>query len=113
MKFGIGQSVTRFEDPRLLRGHGNFVNDVNLAGQAHAVLVRSTHAHALLRSVNVEDARSAPGVVAVYTNAEYAASGLGAPAPLMKRTRLDGSPMFTRSHRCGLREGGACCAAPL
>jgi carbon-monoxide dehydrogenase large subunit len=98
MKYGIGQSVTRFEDPRLLRGHGNFVNDVNLPGQAYAVLVRSPHAHARLKSLDVSAARSAPGVVAVYTNAEYAASGLGAPAPIMKRTKADGSPMFARGH---------------
>ena len=38
-KFGIGQSVQRFEDPRLLRGHGNFVNDTFLHNQAHAVLL--------------------------------------------------------------------------
>ena len=39
-KYGIGQPVLRFEDPRLLRGQGRFVNDVNLPGQAHAVFVR-------------------------------------------------------------------------
>ena len=46
---GIGQSVTRFADPRLLRGGGRFINDVNLPGQAHAVVVRSMHAHAMGR----------------------------------------------------------------
>ncbi len=45
-QFGIGQSVTRFEDQRLLRGEGRFQNDVNLHGQTHAVVVRSVHAHA-------------------------------------------------------------------
>ena len=39
-QFGIGQSVSRFEDPRLLRGQGQFVDDNNLPGQAYAVLVR-------------------------------------------------------------------------
>ena len=50
-QFGIGQSVKRFEDVRLLRGEGRFHHDVNLPGQAHMVVVRSTHAHARIRSI--------------------------------------------------------------
>ena len=49
-QFGIGQAVTRFEDLRLLRGEGRFLDDVSLPGQAHAVVVRSPHAHARIRS---------------------------------------------------------------
>ena len=45
-QFGIGQAITRFEDRRLLRGGGRYLDDVNLPGQAHAVIVRSLHAHA-------------------------------------------------------------------
>ena len=48
-QFGIGQPIKRFEDQRLLRGEGRFHNDVNLPGQAHAVIVRSPHAHARIR----------------------------------------------------------------
>ena len=66
-KYGIGQPVLRFEDPRLLRGQGRYINDVNLPGQTYAVFVRSPHAHALIKSINVEKARKAPGVLAVYT----------------------------------------------
>ena len=69
-EFAIGQPVPRFEDPRLLRGHGNFVNDTFLHNQAHAVLLRSVHAHALIKAVRVDTARAAPGVVAVYTGAD-------------------------------------------
>ena len=97
-KFGVGQSVQRFEDPRLLRGHGQFVNDTFLHNQAYAVVVRSTHAHARIKAVHTQAASCAAGVLAVYTGADYAAAGLGAPAPMMKRTRIDGSPMFARSH---------------
>jgi len=97
-KFGIGQSVQRFEDPRLLRGHGQFVNDTFLHNQAHAVVLRSPHAHAVIKSVDVSAATAASGVLAVYSGADYAAAGLGAPAPTMKRTRIDGSPMFARGH---------------
>jgi carbon-monoxide dehydrogenase large subunit len=97
-KFGIGQSVQRFEDPRLLRGHGQFVNDTFLHNQAHAVVLRSPHAHARIKSIDTAAAMAAPGVLAVYSGADYAGSGLGAPAPVMKRTRIDGSPMFARPH---------------
>ena len=51
-QFGIGQSVSRFEDPRLLRGQGQFIDDHNLPGQAHAVLVRSPHAHARIKRID-------------------------------------------------------------
>ena len=50
-QFGIGQSVTRFEDPRLLRGEGRFIEDVNLPGQAYMYLARSPHAHARIRAI--------------------------------------------------------------
>src|SRR5262245_39935174 len=93
-KYGIGQSVLRFEDPRLLRGQGRFINDVNLPGQAHAVFVRSPHAHAGIRSIDVEAAKQAPGVVAVYTGHDVAADGLGMPKANMPRKRPDGKPMF-------------------
>jgi len=93
-KFGIGQPVLRFEDPRLLRGQGRFVNDVNLPGQAHAVFVRSPHAHARINSIDVEDAKKAPGVVAVLTGHDVVADGLGMPKANMPRKRPDGKPMY-------------------
>ena len=69
-QFGIGQSVKRFEDVRLLRGEGRFHHDVNLPGQAHMVVVRSTHAHARIRSINIAKAAALPGVKAVVTSAD-------------------------------------------
>jgi carbon-monoxide dehydrogenase large subunit len=93
-KYGIGQPVLRFEDPRLLRGQGRFVNDVNLHGQAHAIFVRSPHAHAKIRSIDVEAAKKAPGVAAVLTGHDVLADGLGMPKANMPRKRPDGKPMF-------------------
>ncbi len=93
-KYGIGQPVLRFEDPRLLRGEGRYIHDVNLPGQAYTVLVRSPHAHAKIRSINVSAARQSPGVVAVFTGADYAADNLGVPKVNMPRKKADGSPMF-------------------
>ncbi len=93
-QFGIGQAVARFEDPRLLRGEGRFTNDINLPGQAYAVVLRSPHAHARIRSIDTVAALAAPGVLAVYTGADYARDGLGMPKATLPRERPDGSPMF-------------------
>jgi carbon-monoxide dehydrogenase large subunit len=74
-KFGIGQPVLRTEDPKLVRGEGRFTDDVGLPGQAHAVMVRSRHAHGIIRSIDVAAARALPGVLGVYTGADLEAYG--------------------------------------
>ncbi len=98
-QFGIGQAVTRFEDRRLLRGEGRFLDDVNLPGQSHAVIVRSMHAHARIRSIDTFAAMRAPGVLAVLTGADVVRDGLGTMQMTLKRKRPDGSPMFAPPHR--------------
>ena len=77
-KFAVGQPYRRTEDPRLLTGHGRYVADIALAGEAFAVIVRSphAHAHARLRAIDV-GAAAAPGVLGVYTGADCVADGLG------------------------------------
>jgi aerobic carbon-monoxide dehydrogenase large subunit len=90
-KFGIGQPVLRTEDPILVRGHGRYTDDINLPGQAYAVIVRSPHAHGIIRGIDTEAARAMPGVLAVYTGADLAAYGpLKCLVPLQNR---DGTPM--------------------
>ena len=96
--FGIGQSVSRFEDPRLLRGEGRYVNDLAMAGQVQLVLLRSPHAHARIVSIDASAALAAPGVVGVFTVADLERDGVGTTAPSIKRSRPDGSPMFWRAH---------------
>jgi carbon-monoxide dehydrogenase large subunit len=98
-KFGIGQSVTRFEDVRLLKGEGRYLNDVNLPGQAHAVVLRSPHAHARIRGIDVDRALKAPGVLAVLTGADVERDGLGTMKMTLRRKRPDGTPMFAPPHR--------------
>jgi carbon-monoxide dehydrogenase large subunit len=98
-QYGIGQSVKRFEDPRLVRGEGRFHNDVNLPGQAYVVVVRSLHAHARIRSIDTTAAAAAPGVLAVFTGADLARDGLGTMKMTLKRKRPDGSPMWAPPHR--------------
>jgi len=98
-QFGIGQAITRFEDRRLLQGGGRYLDDVNLPGQAYAVIVRSIHAHARIRGIEARTALKAPGVVAVLTGADVAKDGLGTMQMTLKRKRPDGSPMFAPPHR--------------
>ncbi|MBT5940658.1 MAG: hypothetical protein HOG95_12085, partial [Rhodospirillaceae bacterium] len=60
-QFAFGQSVARTEDPRLLTGRGNYVNDVNLHRQAHGFVLRSPYAHAKILSMDTSAAEAAPG----------------------------------------------------
>jgi carbon-monoxide dehydrogenase large subunit len=66
----FGARITRNEDPRLLTGRALFVDDVNLPGMLHVTFLRSLHAHARIRGIDVSRARQRPGVVAVYTAAD-------------------------------------------
>jgi aerobic carbon-monoxide dehydrogenase large subunit len=93
-EFAVGQGVSRFEDPRLVRGGGRYVDDIKLPGMAHAVVLRSPHAHAKIKSIDVAAAKVAPGVLAVLTAADVKTAGYGdlpVPGGLKRR---DGSPMY-------------------
>jgi carbon-monoxide dehydrogenase large subunit len=68
----VGARVRRVEDPRLLTGAGRYVDDVDVPGVLHAAFARSPHAHAAIRAIDIDDARRAPGVVAVYTGTDIA-----------------------------------------
>ena len=68
----IGTRVQRVEDPRLLTGHGSYVDDVVVPDMLHAHFVRSSIAHAEIRSIDVTAARRVPGVHAVFTGADMA-----------------------------------------
>jgi carbon-monoxide dehydrogenase large subunit len=103
---GIGQPVRRREDLRLLTGKGRYSDDLNLAGQAYAVMVRSPHAHALIRSIDAAAARAMPGVLAVLTAADVTADRLrplphisnSHPADIQIKNR-DGSPTLVPKHQ--------------
>jgi carbon-monoxide dehydrogenase large subunit len=93
-EFAIGQGVSRFEDPRLIRGGGRYTDDIQLPGLTHGVVLRSPHAHAKITSIDVAAAKKAPGVLAVLTSADVKAAGYGelpVPGGLKRR---DGSPMY-------------------
>ena len=103
-QFGIGQPVRRFEDRRLLRGNGRYQGDVNLLGQVYAVVLRSPHAHARIRSLDIKPALASPGTIAILTGDDITAAKLGAMGVPFQRKRPDGSPMFTRAFM-GLAQG--------
>src|SRR5258708_2354739 len=92
----IGQPVRRKEDLRLVTGKGCYTDDISLPGQVYAVMVRSPHAHAHIRAIDVAPAMAAPGVLAVLTGRDLLADGLRPiphkvwsqhPAELMLRER--------------------------
>src|SRR3989338_7776258 len=66
----FGKAIKRREDPRFITGRGTYVDDVKLPGMTYASFVRSPHAHARIKRINVAKAKSAPGVIAVYTAEE-------------------------------------------
>jgi carbon-monoxide dehydrogenase large subunit len=93
MKFGVGQPVSRTEDPTLLMGQGRYTDDVNVKGQAYAVMVRSPYAHGVIKSIDTSAARAMPGVLAVYTWDDLEKGGIGKSNPPMMVKARDGSNM--------------------
>ena len=95
-KFSIGQSVSRTEDPLLLRGEGLYSDDVRVPGQLYATVVRSRHSHGILRSVDSAAARLMPGVRMIVTAADLAGcTDLPGNTELQNR---DGSPNVCPPH---------------
>ncbi len=90
---GIGAPLRRVEDRRFLLGRGKFVADIEQPGALDCVLVRSPHAHARIRGIDVSAAAAAPGVVAVFTGADMAADGISPMRPLWIIRSRDGNPM--------------------
>src|ERR1700676_4356788 len=76
-KYGVGQPVRRKEDDTLVRGKGKYTDDFNLPGQAYAWIVRSSHAHGLIRSIDASAAKAMPGVLGVWTGADLTSAGHG------------------------------------
>ncbi|HEY1152329.1 MAG TPA: xanthine dehydrogenase family protein molybdopterin-binding subunit, partial [Pseudolabrys sp.] len=90
-QFGIGQPVPRSEDPTLVRGLGRYTDDLQLPRQVYAAIVRSPHAHGIIRAIDAQAARAMPGVLAIYTAEDLKGYGpLKCGLPLKSR---DGSPI--------------------
>lgn len=84
----FGQPIKRNEDPRLLRGQGLYVDDVQLPGMLHMALLRSPYARARIRRIDTSRAEAAPGVVAVVTHADLDPNIQGPLPPLIPHPTL-------------------------
>src|SRR5690242_12531357 len=92
-KFGIGQSIRRVEDPRLLTGGGRYTDDTKLSAPAARLYVlRSPHAHADIRSIDTAAAKKAPGVLLVFTGEDVKQAGFGDVPCLVPLDNRDGTP---------------------
>src|SRR4051795_9459051 len=89
----IGASVKRKEDYRFLTGAGSYTDDVAFPHQTYAAFVRSPHAHAKIRSIKKDKALKAPGVVAIFTGEDLAASKVGGLPCGWLITDVKGQPM--------------------
>ncbi|HQT78465.1 MAG: carbon monoxide dehydrogenase, partial [Rhodospirillales bacterium 20-64-7] len=92
-RYAVGQPVPRKEDPTLLRGEGRYSDDMNLPGQAYAVMVRSNTAHGTMRAIDTTAAKQMPGVLAVLTGKDLIEGGLGNMPSGMSFKMRDGSEM--------------------
>ncbi len=93
-KYGVGQPVRRKEDDTLVRGKGKYTDDFNLPGQAYAWIVRSSHAHGILRGIDVSAAKTMPGVLGIWTGTDLAASGYGPYTCGLPLKSRDGTPLL-------------------
>src|SRR3954471_17776345 len=92
-QYGIGQPIRRVEDRRFLTGSGRYLDDIARPRQVHAAILRSPHAHANIRAIDMDGALSAPGVVAVLTGEDLAHDGIGTIPCVSAVINRDGSQM--------------------
>jgi len=95
---GIGASPKRKEDLRFITGQGQYVDDINRPRQSYAVFVRSPHAHAAIKGIDTGAARSAPGVLGVFTGDDLAKDKIGGLICGWLIHSKDGSPMKAGPH---------------
>ena len=100
LRFGSSTTVRRIEDFALLRGEGEFTDDLQRDGLAHLVFLRSPYAHADIVGIDSQAARTIPGVLAIYTGADLVAAGVKPlPAPPPHFLRPDGSAAASAPRR--------------
>ncbi len=85
---GLGKRVKRKEDPRFIRGKGNYIDDIHLPGMLYLDIVRSPHAHAKILNIDASKALAMPGVVAVITGKDLDAAGLAWMPTLMSDQQM-------------------------
>ncbi len=95
---GIGASVRRREDLRFLSGRGRYTDDINRPGQLYAFIRRSDRPHARIAGIDTQPAKTAPGVIAVFTGADMQADNIGGVPCGWQIHNKDGSPMAEPTH---------------
>lgn len=98
VKFGVNQSVDRVEDNRLVTGAGQYTDDITVEGQLYAYMLRSPIAHAKILSLDIEDARQAPGVVDIITGQELSAAKANELPCMIPLKNRDGSNRADPGH---------------
>jgi aerobic carbon-monoxide dehydrogenase large subunit len=93
-KYGVGQPVRRKEDDTLVRGKGKYTDDFDLPGQAYAWIVRSSHAHGIIRGIDISAAKAMPGVLGVWTGNDLAAANYGPYTCGLPLKSRDGTPLL-------------------
>ena len=93
-KFGVGQPVLRKEDDTLVRGKGKYTDDFNLPGQVYAWIVRSSHAHGIIKGIDTSVAKAMPGVLDVWTGTDLASAGYGPYTCGLPLKNRDGTPLL-------------------
>ena len=94
----IGKSILRREDEKFLTGNGQYTDDITMPGQSFGVFLRSPYAHAIIKSINLDAARKAPGVIAIYTGADLADAKVGGLPCGWLIHNIDGKPMNEPPH---------------
>ncbi|MBI36288.1 MAG: carbon monoxide dehydrogenase [Alphaproteobacteria bacterium] len=94
----IGAPIKRVEDKRFLTGRGRYTDDLNQPNQLYACILRSPHAHANLKKVDVSQAKAAPGVIDIFTGSDMAADEVGSLPCGWQIHSKDGSPMHEPGH---------------
>jgi len=93
-KYGVGQPVRRKEDDTLVRGQGKYTDDFSLPKQVYAWIVRSPHAHGIIKGINTAAARTMPGVLGVWSGFDLAAANFGPFTCGLPLKNRDGTPLL-------------------
>ncbi|MCX6056049.1 MAG: xanthine dehydrogenase family protein molybdopterin-binding subunit [Chloroflexi bacterium] len=93
----FGQPITRLEDKHLLSGRAKFIDDIEIPGTLHAAFLRSDYAHAIIKKIDVSEARKHPGVVAVYTAEDFGDYWKPGPLQVPPPTAISGAQFNART----------------
>ncbi|MFQ5625668.1 MAG: xanthine dehydrogenase family protein molybdopterin-binding subunit, partial [Methyloligellaceae bacterium] len=100
-KYGIGQPVRRKEDVRFLTGKGTYIDDIARENLAHAVVLRSPHAHAKILALDTSEAETMPGVLAIISAKDWVAEDFQPmPTKSVVNTKIDGTPLNQPPRHC-------------